>query len=836
MDSKKLILSRFNSLTPIQQETIPKILSGQHILISAPTGSGKTESALLPALERYYGNDPITILYITPLRALSRDLKERIGWWCEQVNVKYDLRTGDTTQSERTRHRKKPPHVLLTTVESLQALLMGKVMKLHLKNIKCVIVDEVHDILDNKRGAQLSMALERLQEIASFQRIAISATLADLSEAAKLIFGRREYVVCKPEIDRKFKFEVREKNIDDIAKECSNNRTLLFVNTRSTAEELSATLKEMEVPIAVHHGSLSKEVRITTEKQFKEGELKSILCTSSLELGIDVGDVSQVIQYGSPHQVFRLIQRVGRSGHSLDKTPKGILYYSDFDDQLECEVICAFANSGKIEKKTVEQNALDVISHQIIGILLDRGRSKIEEIHAILSRSYAYNVSLDKLKKIALQLYSQRLIFYDETEEGTYLNIKSRARRHYYTFLSTIPKEKRFVLVDMTTKRKISSLDEEFVINLETGSCFLSQGKPWRVVDITEEEVIAEPWIAETVMIPTWTGEDIPVSYEIAQEVGKMRRIKDITPLPDHKTVVFEQVGETIIIHACFGHRVNETLSRILAHKLSEKISETVFSVVDPYRILLKLPFRLKLEHVVQTFKSIADVKRELKGSLEGSSLVRFKFQHVGRLFGLLDERGHASNRYIAALKNSVIYEETIRTILFRYFDVEKAEEIICKVKTGEIELIEDVREKPSFFAQIGLNRVSGGESVGAFSPKEVIATAFLENAYKKSIILECMSCHATQYIYLGNAKEIKCHKCGSKYLAFKDSEKKEEQAPIIAAHGKRALIALSTYGIGAKTASRILKKLHRNDEELALDLLEAQRNFVKNKKYWKKQ
>jgi ATP-dependent Lhr-like helicase len=315
----QLIKERFGELTEIQKLAMPKVLAGENTLILAPTGNGKTEAALLPILEKINKNEPgIQALYITPLRALGRDLFKRFGWWCEKLEITHDVRTGDTTQAQRSKHRDAPPQILLTTVESLQALLMGRVMRNHLTKIRFLIVDEIHDVLDNKRGAQLSMGLERLNEIAQFQRIGISATIANEMEAAALLFGERTHTVVQVQKQKEREISVeyadnpgkRTERIKDLSEK---NRTLIFVNTRSTAEELGASLKENKAPIDVHHGSLDKDIRMAAEDRFRSGELRSVLSTSSLELGIDIGDVTLVVQYGSPHQVFRLIQRVGRS-------------------------------------------------------------------------------------------------------------------------------------------------------------------------------------------------------------------------------------------------------------------------------------------------------------------------------------------------------------------------------------------------------------------------------------------------------------------------------------------------------------------------------------------
>ena len=877
-DVAQLVRERFGELTEIQKLAIPRVLAGENVLILAPTGYGKTESALLPILEKIKeaqiarktkknkkselsgreiegiekekigvsDEEGIEALYITPLRALSRDLKGRFEWWCDRLEISHDMRTGDTTMHERAKHRKSPPKILLTTVESLQALMLGRVMRRHLTKVRFVIVDEIHDILDNKRGAQLSLGLERLNQIASFQRIGISATVANEAEAAKLLFGDREYAVCEAGKNRKMDIEIEKTSEAKMKKLIEENRSLLFVNTRSTAEELGASLRKSGAPIEVHHGSLSKDIRISTETRFKSGELKSILCTSSLELGIDIGDVNLVMQYGSPHQAFRLIQRVGRSGHSLTMTPKGVVFYNDFDDQLESEVIATLAANGWIEDKAVEQGALDVIAHQLVGLCLDMGRMTLAQAHSMLSHSYAYSIDYEKLRMVALQLYSEGLIFYDEDGKDIHIRTTSRARSYFVSYLSTIPKTKRFAMKDVISNKIISSLDEEFVVNLESGVSFFSRGMPWKVIDITETEVLAEPSSALDIVVPSWTGEDIPVSFEVAQGVGKMRRLKkDISPLPDDKTVVIEIVQDLIVIHACFGSKVNESIARLLSRNLTRLIGESVRAVSDPYRVMVKLPYPLAQEHVLRCFNDIRNVRASLQEALIGSTMLKLRFLHVGRMFGLLSEDATISNRFIEAMRYSVVYEETIRSIFSRFFDVGKTEELLGKIRTGKIKLVVDAKDpktgKPSYFAKIGIERFSGGDTGGAFEPRERMIEAFKENSLVRTLHLVCLNCGATRFMHLAGAPEvISCHNCGKRRYTIADREGKpkgnesEFAAGLISTYGKRALIALSTYGVGPNSADRILRRLHRDENAFYLDIIEVQKLFIKNKKYWK--
>lgn len=847
----ELIKERFSDLTEIQKLTIPKILAGENTLILASTGSGKTESALLPILEKIKDKkDGIRALYITPLRSLNRDLLQRFNWWCDRLQVTHAVRHGDTTQAERDKHRKNPPQILIVTCETLQALMLGPIMRRHLANVEFIIVDEVHDILDNKRGAQLSLGLERLAELAKFQRIAISATVANEFEAAKLIFGNASYGLAEVGKGRTLDISVeyiqkQEDRLKRLRELSEAHRSLIFVNTRSTAEELGASLKKLGAPVELHHGSLSKDVRILAEEKFKKGEIKSLIATSSLELGIDIGDVDLVVQYGSPHQAFRLIQRVGRSGHSLDKIPRGIIIATDFDDKLEAEAIRIRAENKWIENKRMEQSALDVIAHQLIGVCMDKGRTDLKTIHSILSRSSVYGITIAKLNKIALQLYSEGLIFYDSTEfdqENANIALKTRARQYFYTNLTTIPKEKRFLLRDMAGNKIISSLDEKFVANLENGASFLSKGMPWQVIDITEKEVIAVPSSALDIAIPEWTGEDIPISFEVAQDVGVLRKAHKKTEsnlIPDDKTVIVEIMEDIIILHACFGSKVNEAIARILSTRISDLIGETVRAVADPFRIVVKLPFPLDEKNIKTCIDGLKNANQKLLESLENSFMLKLKFLHVGRAFGLLDEGATITSKFITAMRNSVVYEETVRSIFFRYFDVDRTEEILKEIKTGKIRLIYDKRKELSYFGKLGIDRLSAKEAIGGFEPRQAMIAALKERTLAKTLDMKCLHCNATRFLHLAGAPEtIKCHKCGEKSLAIveKKPEGKSEleyKAALIRNYGKKALIALSVYGIGAHTAERVLSKLQKDDDSFYWDLLEAQKNFIKNRKYW---
>lgn len=356
----KLFYSKFKEFNEIQKIAIPKIKEGKNTLVVAPTGAGKTEAAIIPIFDKIEKGKGFQCLYITPLRALNRDLLKRLEWWAENLDLRISVRHGDTTQYERSLQSKNPPEILIVTPETFQALFTGKRLRNWLKNVKYVIIDELHEILDDKRGVQLSLALERLVNLAGeFQRVALSATIGDLDLAAKFIFGFRDYEIAYWYSEKKYEVEVLypkiEKEDIELSKKLglppkicwslrkikeildSVKSAIIFVNTREMAELLASRFKKWipEYPIEIHHSSLSKDVREKHENLLREGKLKAIIATSSLELGIDIGHVDIIIQYMSPRQVLRLVQRVGRAGHSLEKVSKGYIITLDVDDYAE---------------------------------------------------------------------------------------------------------------------------------------------------------------------------------------------------------------------------------------------------------------------------------------------------------------------------------------------------------------------------------------------------------------------------------------------------------------------------------------------------------------------
>ncbi|PSQ45333.1 helicase, partial [Halobacteriales archaeon SW_7_68_16] len=336
----------FSTPTEPQRLAIDPIVAGDHTLVVAPTGTGKTETAMLPVLDaivRQPSRDGFSALYITPLRALNRDMRERLEWWGDRLDLDVQVRHGDTTDYQRSKQAEDPPDVLVTTPETLQAMFTGERLRAGLEDIAHVVIDEVHELAASKRGAQLTVALERLRELAGpIQRIGLSATVGDPEAVASFLSGGRPCTIRSVDVGSRLDVSVTSPTVCDTDRDLAgelattpemashvrairdlvadHDSTLIFVNTRQTAEALGSRFGRLDddIGIGVHHGSLSKTARIGIEDRFKAGEIDALLCTSSMELGIDVGRIDHVIQYQSPRQVTRLLQRVGRAGHRRD--------------------------------------------------------------------------------------------------------------------------------------------------------------------------------------------------------------------------------------------------------------------------------------------------------------------------------------------------------------------------------------------------------------------------------------------------------------------------------------------------------------------------------------
>ncbi len=913
---RKLAQERFRETTPIQEKAIPEILSGKNVLIIAPTGVGKTEAALLPILHRFLKQkhrDGIGILYLTPLKSLNRDMLSRIEWWGEKLGLKIAVRHGDTTQSERQKQMKSPPQLLICTPETLGAILTAPKMGKHLANVRYVIIDEVHELVEDKRGVQLAIALERLAERApDFQRIGLSATVGEPDKVAE--FFKLDSIV-KTDIERKISLSVECPKLEKEDIELSERlllspevvarlrllkdlvekykSVLTFVNTRQTAELLSSRFAawDKEHKIAVHHSSLSKDTRIIAEKKFKDGTIKGLIATSSLELGIDIGLIDLVVQYISPRQVSRLVQRVGRSGHAIDRFPKGIIISTEPDDILEAGAICKNALEGNLEKVRTFDKPFDVLAHQLVGLTLDMGRVPIDKAFEVVRRAPSYkSLTMDEFMAVIVQLARERIIWLEKDAFGK----KKLSFLYYYSNLSMIPDEAKYFVLDAETRKNIGVLDESFVANsLEPNSIFITRGTPWRVLDVSARDVIVEPAEDISGAIPAWEGEQIPVPFDIAQEVARLRKdaaedkldpqkycldeqaVKAVTKsakdqdkffMPDDRTIVFEAADHFVIAYCPFGSLVNETIGKVLSILLSTFLGETVAMKSDPYKIIFEFGGAPR-QDLIQTF--LMETKPDailkiLETSLLRTPLFRYKFIHVARRFGLLEKRVDyqkiSVRKVIEAVLDSPIYTETFNEIMKEKFDLEKTKELLSEIQTKKIKFLDYKGKTSPMTMQVMQKLFSVPELISPARPEKEILDLIKKRIDDKMAKMVCMYCGNIFYERIKALPEkIKCPKCGGSVITYakadedisklfekrgegkklSDEEKKalkeyEQIASLVNAYGKKAIIVLSGRGVGAETATRILGRMRKTERELLRDMLDAQKTFIKTKHYWK--
>lgn len=892
-----------------QKRAIPEILKGENVLLIAPTGMGKTEAAVLPIFNNFLKGsyDEISILYITPLRALNRDMLSRLFDWGEALNIKIAVRHGDTTQRERARLSRTPPDMLITTPETLQIMFLGKNLRGHLKNVRWVVVDEVHELAQDDRGAQLSIALERLNKLCGreFQRIGLSATVGTPDEVGRFLVGvGRKVKIVKVTVPKRIGVEVECPDVKNGDKELSqkisselriasamrrckelvdeHNSTLFFVNTRDTAEALSARYRiwDEDICIGVHHGSLSKDVRVKMEDEFKSEKLKALICTSSLELGIDIGSADFTIQFNSPREVTRLIQRVGRSGHKIGKTSKGRIIATNPDEILESGVIADKALKGELEQLKVRENPYGVLANQIVALAMVSGRCDIKESYDIIKRAYPFrNLRIDEFRRVLEQLSSLRSIYMDEESFR-----KGRgAINYFYDNISMIPDEKTYKVRDISTRSVIGTLDERFVANYaREGERFIVRGITWRIVEIGENEILVES-VKDLGAIPSWIGEEIPVPFEVAQAVGRARRILEESnelrlplddnairvvkeyiqnqtkefPVPSDRLITIEQGRRQVIINATFGSKVNETLARLISAFITARFGASVGITVDPYRIIFELPEQLSGEIVRKYLLELKpeSVENLLRIVLRNSSYLRFQFINTAKKFGAIEKgadfRSINITRLLETFINTPLIDEAINKVIWDKMDIENTKRVLRMIQEGRIEL------RITKLSPIGIAGVeSRRELMSPERADRTILLALKKRLEEESVKLLCLNCKHSMTMKVKNIGEkIRCMLCdsvlvavlppydrGSKELIKKTRFSKAElrelkrlrkNANLVFYNGKKAVLALVARGVGVDTAARILANLHETEEEFLRDILRAEINYARTKRFW---
>ena len=915
---QKLIREKgFIEPTPPQKLGVPEIMKGGNVLIIAGTGSGKTEAVMLGLFDRMQQQKPkpISLLYITPLKSLNRDLMNRLFWWADKLDLQIDVRHGDTSQADRAAQRENPPHALIVTPESLQAIITGKIFREHLKNVKYVVIDEIHELIESKRGVQLSLGLERLKQLAgNFQRIGLSATVGSPEIVADFLAADTKIV--RAESSKKYNIRVespkptpkdqviaddlvigvnttaRLRRLYDLIQ--SHKSVIAFTNTRETAEVISSRLKRLdkELKQEVHHGSLSKEGRIKSEVAFKEQKLKSLIATSSLELGIDIGSIDLVVQYLSPRQATRLIQRVGRAGHRIDEVSKGIILSGE-EDIFESCVVANHAANRRLDKIRTHDMALDVLSGQILGMCLDEYEMTPEKVFEIAKGSYMFrDITKQQIDDLLRFMADIRMIWMNPAPDGSF-TIKRRRKTwtSYFENLSTIPASVKFKVISVIENEPIGSLDEAFVAEHgQSGNKFICAGRAWKIIQVDGPKVIVEPVDDIESAIPSWEGELIPVSFDVAQEVGRLRKLaagenadkirefyntdaesaKEMIemmkhqkpfPVPDNKNMLIENYKDFIIIHTCAGSLVNDTLGRYLAAVITNETGVAVNMKNDPYRIILQTVIDVK--RIQELLEEADDIKVILTAALERSSMFMWRFLHVARRFGVISREAKFDkinmNKIVSNYAKTPVYEETLRELFLEKMDMENAALVLDRIRKGDIK----IHMKPglSYLGELALVH-QFREVMKPRMPEKEILNAFRKRLLTTRVRLLCTNCGDFNLIM--KVKDVEdqpaCPKCHSRLIAvvskrklnagevvkkrtkkkpLTDEEQKDLQtvrrsADLVMVYGKKAAEVLAGHGIGPQTAARILSMLHTDKEKFYKDILNAEKLFAKNKIYWK--
>jgi ATP-dependent Lhr-like helicase len=838
----------FDTPTDPQVKLVPIVREGKNALLMAPTGTGKTEAALLPILDAMIREGEsrekgTKLLYITPLRALNRDMLDRMQWWCKRFDIRLGVRHGDSSQAERTNLSFAPPDILITTPETLQILLVGRRIRQNLTKLRWVVVDEVHELSEDKRGSQLGVGLERLRDVAEkeFQIVGLSATVGSPERVAQFLVGSgRQCEVVRVPVEKSLSLRVtapRATGDDKILAEAiysypevaarlrvvrdlveKYKSVLIFTNTRTEAEALSSRFRvwDPDFPIGVHHSSLSKATREAVERSLKDGKLLGVICTSSLELGIDIGFLEYVVQYNSPRQVTRLIQRVGRSGHKIGEVSNGLVITQDSDDTLEAAVLCRKSVMGELEPLEPVMEPYDVAIHQVAGLLIEQSNWTFDGIMALLKRSYPYaEVSPEKLKKVLTYMRERypRLAYYSESDGRVF-----RARdvkplfAYYFDNLSMIPDEKQYLVIE--GDNFVGTLDEAFVSEYgEVGVKFVEAGRCWKVEQIYGNKVYVKAEEDPTGAVPNWVGDEIPVPREVAAEVGMIRRkyaeaiemgtddkyldelgvtypvpremmteaLKEVAeqhaaklPIPSERLVTIEKWDRYVVIQAAFGHRVNRLLARVIGHIVSERIGQSVAVHQDPYRIVIEAEVSpAAVVGVIEELHGL-DLKAATEKAVERSGIFKRRLIHAGKKCGAIakdaDYASVSISGIIEALRDTPVYEEAMSMIFHDDFDLASAIDVVEKMHAGAIEVKLVESESLTPIARIGVEEISRrGEIVSPERLRALLKQSTRARVYDTFLVVVCTSCwNFLELKKVGDLEGLdKCPLCGKAELGL---------------------------------------------------------------------
>jgi ATP-dependent Lhr-like helicase len=677
----------FDEATPAQAAAWPAIAAGRHVLIAAPTGSGKTLAAFLAVIdelvragiESHGLADETRVVYVSPLKALSNDIHRNLeaplagiagelrALGLPEHGIRTFVRTGDTPQHERAAMRKRPPHIVVTTPESLYILMGSESGRQMLASTRSVIVDEIHAMAGTKRGVHLALTLERLEALAGrrLTRVGLSATQKPIAEVARFLVGAGgllpdgscdctiidtghvrtrdlQLEIPSAPLEAVMSGDVWKETYDRLAELVSEHRTtLVFVNTRRQSERIARHLSERlgAEHVAAHHGSMAKESRLEAEKRLKRGELRALVATASLELGIDIGEVDLVCQLASPRSIAAFLQRAGRSGHSVGGTPKARLFPLSRDDLVECTALLAAGRRGELDRLSVPAKPLDVLAQQIVAETAAREWEE-DGLYALVTRAHPYRdlerSEFDEVVRMLAEGYSTRrgrhgaLLHHD----GVNHRIKGRrgARLTALTSGGTIPDTADYQVLLEPQAQFVGTVNEDFAIESLQGDIFQLGNLSYRILRVEPGRIRVEDARGEPPTIPFWIGEAPGRTDELSASVSRLRRELEarldegaeaattwltaatgisgpaavqlanylaaaraaLGALPTQQLVIFERFfdeagGMQLVIHSPFGSRINRAWGLSLRKRFCRSFNFELQAAATEDTIVLSL-------------------------------------------------------------------------------------------------------------------------------------------------------------------------------------------------------------------------------------------------------
>ncbi len=911
----------------IQKEAFQTITrKGRSTIVIAPTGMGKTEAAVFPVMYMIAKNkiDPIAAIYISPLRALNRDLEKRLYKLGKCFGVRVALRHGDTPSSVRRKLLENPPHLLITTPETLGYLLINEKLKPWLENLGYVIIDEYRELIEGKRGLLLFTLIHLLESILGRRiiKIALTATLSNTEEAAKLLndpggveiikdpSGKAKRIeVVLPECMSKICRRLVEEGMDPehaarllyiLARVKEERGVLIFTNTRSLAEKLGALLNTVaeklgeDVSIAVHHGSLSRGHRIEVEEGFRAGKVHGLIATSSMELGIDIGNISYVIQYLSPRQAVRLEQRIGRSGHRLGGLSRGSIVVDSNPLQILESIILAYRSSkGDLEKEIIIDKPLDVLAYATTIYTLMAKEANIWELYnSLIKHPLFSSLEFEEYRSLIDYLCYTGIVRCRENKL-----FPSRRSKLYIYLHTMIPDTRDIPVIDVSSRRKIGSLTEEYVVlNINPNDILVLAGRPWRVVEYDNVEAklyVEQPKLShEGLVIPHWEGENIPVEYETAQlvaesikegvppkidnvkvgvnAVDRIGKANKLLKIVDRKriTIVYNRKYKIIYVISPHGSRVNRLIRDMLKYILATRYPGfKIYVYSTPYSIIILEENKLLDSQTAHYLKSViqnmsAYMNHEtLKLVARASGTLHWRIYQVAQRFGAINvkDRTRITKHMLDSFSDTVIGMEALKEVLIKDYDIIHARELAERIVNGTIEVIEEEEDND------GLLKILIGYTEKPLPP--VIRTLdddrYLEKIKSRKITLICIRCghRITKTVReIMELKEYRCPRCGYVSLApvkgdgeeeyriirkhingerLTDREKKvlsdlRRRALLLLNFGSIVPLILAATGVGTGEAIRIINAVRRGSP-LVDELYKSEIKYMKIKKYIKK-